>query len=97
MLAIGLLVTAVAPTGRSASVIGAALFFLLMFFAGLWIPRALMSHALLQVGNFTPLGAGVRAVQDSVFGGGPRFRHPGVLAAYAVMSAAVAVRVFRWQ
>ena len=97
MLAIGLLVTAVAPTGRSASVIGAALFFLLMFFAGLWIPRALMSQALLHVGDFTPLGAGVRAVQDSVFGAGPSLSALAVLAAYAVVSTALAGRFFRWQ
>lgn len=97
MLAIGLLVTALAPTGRTASVIGALLFFVLMFFAGLWIPRALMSEALRQASNYTPLGAGVRAMQDSIFGGGPALAPLALLGAYAVMSAAVAVRVFRWQ
>ena len=97
MLAIGLLVTALAPTGRSASAIGAILFFLMMFFAGLWIPRALMTHPLRQISDYTPLGAGVRAIQDSVFAGGPALSALAVLAAYAVTCAVLAARFFRWQ
>jgi ABC-2 type transport system permease protein len=96
MLTIGLVVAALAPTARSASVIGAALFFLMMFFAGLWVPRALMPHALLQVSDYTPLGAAVRAVQDSVFGGGPALSTLAVLAGYAVAGAVLAARFFRW-
>lgn len=97
MLAIGLLVTAVAPTGRTASVIGAMLFFVLMFFAGLWVPRALMSESLRQASDYTPLGAGVRAMQDTIFGGGAALSSLVLLGAYAIISAAVAVRMFRWQ
>jgi ABC-2 type transport system permease protein len=97
MLAIGLVVAALVPTARSAGVIGAALFFLMMFFAGLWVPQALMSHALLQASDYTPLGAGVRAVQDSVFGGGPALSALAVLAGYAVAGAVLAARFFRWQ
>ena len=88
---------ALAPTARSAGVIGAALFFLMMFFAGLWVPRALMPPALLQVSDYTPLGAGVRAVQDSVFAGGPALSALAVLAGYAITSAVLAARFFRWQ
>jgi ABC-2 type transport system permease protein len=97
MLAIGLLVTAVAPTGRTASVIGGMLFFVLMFLAGLWVPRALMSESLRQASDYTPLGAGVRAMQDAIFGGGPALAPLALLGAYAVISAAVAARAFRWQ
>ncbi len=88
---------AVASTGRTASVIGAMLFFVLMFFAGLGIPRALMPETLLQASNYTPLGAGVRVMQDSIFGGGPALAPLAVLGAHAIISAAVAARVFRWQ
>ena len=97
MLAIGLLVTALAPTGRSASTIGAILFFLMMFFAGLWIPRALMTHPLRQISDYTPLGAGVRAIQDSVFAGGPSLSALAVLARQAVTFSVLAARFFRWQ
>ena len=40
LLAIGLFVAAVAPTGRAANAIGTILFFPMMFFAGLWLPIA---------------------------------------------------------
>src|SRR5688572_18197527 len=40
MFAIGLLVASLAPTGKSAGAIGTLLFFPVVFFAGLWIPRA---------------------------------------------------------
>ena len=42
LFAIGLLFAAVARTSTAANVIGRVAFFPLMFFAGLWLPRALM-------------------------------------------------------
>src|SRR5262249_6258415 len=68
MLVLGLLTAARAPPGRAAGVIGPMLFFPLMFFAGLWIPRAQMPAILQQISDFTPLGAAVQALQDSLHG-----------------------------
>jgi ABC-2 type transport system permease protein len=97
MLAAGLLIAALAPTGRSANAIGAILFFPMMFFAGLWLPHALMPPTLQQVSDYTPLGAGVRAMQGSIFGGGPPLPALAVLAVYAAVCAVLARRFFRWQ
>ena len=96
MLGLGMLIAAVAPTGRTAGVIGTMLFFPLMFFAGLWIPRAQMPASLQQISDFTPLGAAVQALQDSLRGFWPHPWGLAVLAGYAVVFTVAAARFFRW-
>ena len=68
LCAIGLVISAVAPTARTANVVGTLTWFPLMFFAGLWIPRAAMSDTLRGVSDATPLGAGVGALQEAMAG-----------------------------
>src|SRR5262249_6970312 len=46
LFAIGLTIAALAPTGKVANAAGALTFFPMMFFAGLWVPRAIMPDAL---------------------------------------------------
>ena len=96
MLGLGMLIAALAPTGRSAGVIGTMLFFPLMFFAGLWIPRATMPASLRLISDFTPLGAAVQALQDSMRGSWPHPPGLAVLAGYAVVFTVAAARFFRW-
>ena len=96
MLALGLLVAALAPTGRAAGGIGTLLFFPLMFFAGLWTPGATMPAALQPVSGFTPLGAAVQSLQDSMQGHWPHPAALAVLAVYTVVFTAAATRFFRW-
>ena len=71
LFAIGLTIAAVARTATAVNVNGRVTFFPLMFFAGLWLPRALMPGVLLDISNYTPLGATVQAVQDSMQTGFP--------------------------
>lgn len=97
LLPIGLLIAAVARTSNAASVIGRLTFFPLMFFAGLWLPRALMPQLLQDISNYTPLGAAVEAIQDSMQAGFPPARPLLVLAAYAVIFGFAARRFFRWE
>jgi ABC-2 type transport system permease protein len=96
MLGLGMLIAALAPTGRAAGVIGTMLFFPLMFFAGLWIPRAQMPASLQQISDFTPLGAAVQGLQDSLHGSWPHPSGLAVLAGYAVVFTVAAARFFRW-
>ena len=96
-LALGGVIAAVAWSARAASAIGTLLFFPMMFFAGLWVPRQLMSSGLRGVSDFTPLGATVAAVQDTMRGSWPHPAHFAVLAAYAIVLSLVASRVFRWE
>lgn len=68
-----------------------------MFFAGLWLPRALMPPVLQTISNYTPLGAAVQAIQDSVLQGFPPAMPLLVLAAYPLVFGYLARRFFRWE
>ena len=96
MLALGLLVASLARSGRVAGAVGTMLFLPLMFFAGLWTPRATMPAALLHVGDGTPLGAAVSALQLSMSGQWPSASGLAILAGYAVAFGVLAWRLFRW-
>jgi ABC-2 type transport system permease protein len=95
--AVGLLVAAVCFTGKAANAVGAVLFFVLMFFAGLWIPRASMPTALRDISNFTPVGAGGQAIQSAAAGNWAPWWYFAVLAGYLVVCGALATRLFRWE
>lgn len=96
-LSLGLLIAALAPTGKAAGAIGSILFFPVMFFAGLWFPRAAMPGWLVRVSDFTPLGAGVQSLQDTANGSWPQPLHIAVMLVWTIAAGAVAVRYFRWE
>jgi ABC-2 type transport system permease protein len=97
VLAIGVFVAAVAPSGKAAGGIGAALFFPSMFFAGLWTPREVMPDILQRIGELTPLGAGQAALQAASTGDWPTMTSVLVVAGYLVVFGWGAARFFRWQ
>jgi ABC-2 type transport system permease protein len=97
LFAIGLLIAAVAKTSTAANVIGRLAFFPLLFFAGLWLPRAEMPAGLLDISNYTPLGAAVQAMQSSMQTGFPPAALLLVLAAYALLFGCLARRLFTWE
>ena len=95
--AVGLLIAAVAPSGKAASGIGSILFFPMVFLAGLYFPREAMPDIQRRVSDFTPLGAGVQALQDASTGAWPQPLHLTVLAATAVAASLTAAKLFRWE
>ena len=97
MMSLGALVASVAPTTRIAQGLGTLLFFPMMFFAGLWVPRQQMSSGLRHVSDFTPLGAATAAIQDTMHGHWPGLGHVAVLAGYAIVLSLAASRLFRWE
>ncbi|HET9143711.1 ABC transporter permease [Actinophytocola sp.] len=96
-LSIGLLIAALAPSGKAAGAIGSILFFPVMFFAGLWVPRALMPEALVRISDLTPLGAGVQSLQDTASGSWPQPLHIAVMLGWTVAAGLLAARFFRWE
>ncbi len=97
MLSIGLVLASAFRNNKVAGAVGTVLFFVLQFFAGLWIPRATMPGWLGAISDATPSGAAVGALTNSVHGDWPGLLHLGVLAAWMVVLAAVSVRIFRWE
>jgi ABC-2 type transport system permease protein len=97
MFAIGLWVSAIARSTGSASIIGQLMFYPLLFFAGLWLPREHMAPILRDISDWTPLGAAVRSLQNSMQGTFPSAQPLLVLVAWALVFSVLAVRFFRWE
>ena len=97
VFAMGLFIASVVSTGKAANSIGTLLFFPSMFFAGLWTPREVMPAILQRIGDFTPLGAGERALHEAATGHWPAPISLIVLMAYALGFGIVAARLFRWE
>ena len=92
---IGLLLSSVGAS-KVVQGVGSAVFFPLMFFAGLWVPREAMPESINSIGDFTPMGAGVQALQDASTGHWPQILHIGVLVGWSALTWILAVRWFRW-
>jgi ABC-2 type transport system permease protein len=97
LLALGLFVAAVAPSGRAAQVIGMLLFYPMLFFSGLWWPIPEMPPVLQHVAEATPLGAAWQAMSNAAVGHWPPAQPLLTLAAYAVVLSVSAARLFRWE
>ncbi len=97
LMAIGLFIAAVAPDSKVADALGTTLFYVMMFFAGLFLPIAVMPSLLQHISRAAPLGAAVQALTDATQGHWPHPIQLIALAAYAVVFGAGAVKCFRWQ
>jgi ABC-2 type transport system permease protein len=97
MLTIGLLAASLAPSGKGAGAIGSVLFFPVLFFAGLWVPRASMPDVLRRISDFTPLGAGVQSLTDAAAGHWPQLLHVVVMLGWTLVAGGLAARYFRWE
>jgi ABC-2 type transport system permease protein len=97
MFAIGLLISAIAPSTPVAGIGGTVLLYPMLFFAGLWAPQQNLSPLLQHIGNFTPLGAAVQAMEAAMQGNFPSARPLLVMAAYAIVFGIAAVKLFRWE
>jgi ABC-2 type transport system permease protein len=96
VFAIGIFIAAVVPTGKAANAVGTLLFFPSMFFAGLWTPREVLPAVLQTIGDFTPLGAGERALHEAMTGHWPNLLSATVLVGYLLVFGLGAARLFRW-
>jgi ABC-2 type transport system permease protein len=96
-LAIGLLVAAIAPSARVAAAFGQILFYPLMFFSGLYFPIPSMPAVLQHISHATPLGAAWESFQQAALGHWPSALAVCTMVGYAVVFAAAAAAMFRWE
>lgn len=97
VFAIGLLIAALAPSGRAANGIGVLLYFPMAFLAGLMQPASQMPAIVVRIGEFTPLGAFRQSLEDIWNGGAPDPLLLAVMAVYAVVVSLAAAKFFRWE
>lgn len=96
-LALGAVVSAVSRTTKIAGAIGSAVFFPMMFCAGVWLPVQAMPDTLARIVGYTPFGAAAQALNQAAAGHWPGWSHLGVLVAWTVLLSAGAARWFRWE
>lgn len=97
VFAVGLVIGAVAPTVSAGQGIGMAVYFPMLFFAGVYFPRDAMSGTLRTISDLSPSGAGVQALQDAWGGLMPTASNLAVMAAFTIGGGVLAAKLFRWE
>ncbi|GAA3417550.1 ABC transporter permease [Streptosporangium vulgare] len=93
---IGLLIGALVPSGRAATVIGLAAFFPMVFVSGAMSARETLPESMRSVGDFTPMAPAVQAVRAAWEGQPASPLTLAVLVAITIVAGGVALKAFRW-
>ncbi|SER92225.1 ABC-2 type transport system permease protein [Lentzea xinjiangensis] len=93
--ALGLVIAALAPNARAAGGWATAVFMLLMFFGGVYLPRFMLPPAIQAIGSYAP--PGVEALQQAWLGTAPDWRHLAIMGLVGLVAGTVAARTFRWE
>ncbi|GGD38560.1 transport permease protein [Microbacterium faecale] len=102
VLGISMIVAAIVRTSSAATTTGTLLFIALMFFGGAFLPRYTMPEALQKVGDFVPPGlqafieAWSPAAGELTSVGQPFWIQTAIMAGIAVITSAIAAKLFRW-
>jgi ABC-2 type transport system permease protein len=93
----GYLIASLAPSERSAMVIGQLIFFPMMFLSGAAMPLFILPENIRKVSEWLPLTHVVRLLQSLWFGQGWDMTAVGVLLALLVIGTMLSIRFFRWE
>lgn len=96
-LALGALVSALSRTSKAATAVGSAVFFPMMFSAGVWLPVQAMPDTLARIVEALPFGAAAEALNQAASGDWPGPVHLGVLVLWTAVLTTAAARWFRWE
>ncbi len=97
LLGLGMVMASLFRNAKVASGVGSVLFFVLQFFAGLWLQRPLMPGWLRHISDVTPSGAAVQSLTDSSLGHWPHLGYLAVLAVWGLVLSGLAIRWFTWE
>lgn len=95
LFALALLFAAVVPSASAATAIGVAVFALVMFLGGVYLPRYLLPEIVQQIGAFAP--PGVEGLMTTWLGGPIDVGPLAVMALITVVAGTIAARSFRWE
>jgi ABC-2 type transport system permease protein len=93
--AIGLLIGALVPTSRSATLVGLTVFFPMVFVSGAMVPRELTSGAMRTIGDLTPMAPVVSTIRAAWSGDDLSATTLAIMAIVTVLATATAAKVFR--
>ncbi|GAB2460850.1 ABC transporter permease [Xylanimonas ulmi] len=98
LLAIGSLVAAVVPKTNVGTIVGNTLFFIFLFVSGAMGGSAAPGDLLYEIARATPMGAAAQIMQYGWIGGETfPWIQMVVLAAWTLVCAPLAVKLFRWR
>lgn len=97
LLGLGMVIASLFHNAKVAAGFGSFLFFVLQFFAGLWVQRPNMPDWMRHISDLTPSGAAVQGLTDSALGHWPSTLHLVVLAVWGAVTSWLAVRLFTWE
>jgi ABC-2 type transport system permease protein len=99
MFTIGYLIGSLAPSARTAQVIGMVIFYPMMFLSGASVPLEVMPETIRRVASFLPLTYVVKLLRGLWFGEawGEHLLPTAVLGGILVVGTALAARFFRWE
>ncbi|HKW04899.1 MAG TPA: ABC transporter permease [Nitrososphaerales archaeon] len=97
IFSLGLVLVAIAPSQAAATGLGGVFIFGLMFLSGLWTPPQAIGGPLATIIYYSPSGAAVRALLNSIFNQPIPYATVVTLVVYTTIFAFLAIRYFRWE
>jgi ABC-2 type transport system permease protein len=98
-LSLGFVIASVAPTARTANIVGMIIFFPMMFLSGATFPLQMMPETIRQISRFLPLTYVVQLLQGLWFGELWADHLPGVIILFGLLITGVFIsaKTFRWE
>ena len=97
LFSVGMLIAAVAPTGRAANGIGSVTFFPMLALGGVWVPKEQLPVFLRHVADILPLGATFNTLRETWAGNSPQLLPLLSLVVFTAVCGLLAAKFFRWE